>query len=199
MIAKVKRLDCLRKYAKFPQIYNESDFFYPKAFYCYTFTLPRTSINVYVKKLSQQFTQLIELLKFDTLIFLDDYKMPWRGQDNEYKPAKRALQYLIEQNVGKRFNGGLEVNLGDLSEFSKHLFWLSRCNASLPTFHYMDKGENILGYLCKYGNLHVQTLNKRIDNKFQYIIGNIEFLLVNGNCRESFSKSGRIKGRRIIV
>ncbi len=200
MINKIKRQDCLKAYSKFPQCFPEKDdFFYPKISQSYTLTLSSKTINVHVRKLSKELVDLIQLLRFDCLIFLGDYKTPWLYQDNNYKPVERAIEYLKEKKVGRRFNGGFEVNLADLYEFSIHLFWLSRCNASLPLIYFMDKKQNILGSVCKYGNVHLETFNKKTDKIFQSVLNNTGFSILDGKCYELFSKTGAIKGRRIVI
>ena len=199
MITKIKRQECLEKYPKFPQIFSEDEFYYPQVLREYVLVLPVVPINTYSAKLSQQFTLLIEHLGLDSLIFLGDYKTAWLRQDNDFKPAKKALEYLKKQGIGVRFKGGIKVSRKDLLVFSRHLFWLTRCNASLPGFHFLNNKQEILGNICKYGSVHVQTLNKRADNKLQTVIGKTEFSLLEGRCYEPFSKTGGIKGRRIIV
>jgi hypothetical protein len=199
MIAKIKRQECLEKYSKFPQIFNEDEFYYPKLIREYVLVLPIVSVDKYSSKLSQQFTLLVDYLGLDSLIFLGDYKTAWLRQDNDFKPAKKALEYLKMQGIGVRFNGGIEVSAEDLPVFSRHLFWLTRCNASLPSFHFLNNKQEILGNICKYGSVHVQTLSKRTDNKLQTVISKTEFSLLKGRCYEPFSKSGGIKGREIIV
>jgi hypothetical protein len=56
MIAKIKRQECLEKYSKFPQIFNEDEFYYPKLIREYVLVLPIVSVDKYSSKLSQQFT-----------------------------------------------------------------------------------------------------------------------------------------------
>jgi hypothetical protein len=110
MVTKVKRQECLEKYPKFPQIFSEDKFYYPHVLCEYILVLPIVSINAYSAELSQQITLLIDHLGLDSLIFLGDYKTAWLRQDNDYKPAKMALEYLKAQNVGVRFNGGIKVS-----------------------------------------------------------------------------------------
>jgi hypothetical protein len=100
----------------------------------------------------KQFTFLVSYLGLNSLIFLGEYKMARLMQDNDYKPAKEALEYLKKQNIGIRFNGGIEVSAEDLQVISRHLFWLTRCNASLPSFLFLDMKRGTLGYIYKYGS-----------------------------------------------
>ncbi|MES1197949.1 MAG: hypothetical protein ABUL41_01575 [Chitinophagaceae bacterium] len=163
MLAQINRKDCLKQYPDFPQT-NGDDFFFPKVFSSYTFTLQSKSLRGHVKNLSFELVHFILDLGYDELIFLGDSATAWLYQDNDYKPAKEALRYLKNQKIGKRFNGALIINDSDLQEFCKNLFWLTRCNASFPDIYFTDKKQNILGNICKYGSLHFYTLNRKTDN-----------------------------------
>jgi hypothetical protein len=165
MLIKIKRQDCLDRYQTFPwRSYNsqkdEEVFFYPKVYKSCILTLPSKSFKGHAKALGTEVTKLAEALHTDTLLFLGDTETPWLYQDNDYKPVKEAQAYLIASKVGKRFNGALQVNTAELPTFIKHLAWLTRCNAALPCFYFIDERQTIVGSICQYGNLHLDTLNE---------------------------------------
>ena len=75
-----------------------------------------------------------------------------------------------------------------------------RCNASLPYFYFTDSSQNILGSICKYGNLHFYTLNKQTDNLFKDAVSKTHLrYFTNANCFDQFSRNGNITGRKIVV
>ena len=75
-----------------------------------------------------------------------------------------------------------------------------RCNAVLADIYFTDPGQNIIGDLCKYGNLHLQVKTKAADINCKSIIAESKFeFLTDGNCHNKFSKSGAIAGRQIII
>jgi hypothetical protein len=205
MLIKINRQDCLRKYPSFPlRSYDydkdEEEFYYPKVFKSYILTLSSKSFKGHIKQLGAELLKLTKQFGYDYLIFLGDTELAWLHQDNEYKPAKEAQQYLIDNRIGKRFNGALQVANLELLSFVKHLSWLTRCNASLPYFHFTDKGQNFIGNICKYGNLHIDTLNEVTDKSFNVAIAKGDFKFSDGNkCFNQFGKTSAIAGRRIIV
>ena len=205
MLLKINRKDCLTKYPAFPlRSYNyakdEEELSYPKVFKSYILTLSSKTFTGHVKQLGIELTKLIKEPGYDDLIFLGDTELAWLNQNNDYKPAKEAQQYLTENKIGKRFNGALQVDRSALATFIKHLSWLIRCNASLPYFYFIDKGQNVIGNICKYGNLHIDILNKATDKLVKRSIVKSNFKYLNGNnCTNKFGKTSAIAGRRIIV
>jgi hypothetical protein len=205
MLIKINRQDCLIKFPSFPLRSYDDDkdeeiFHYPKIFKSYILTLTSKSFMGHIKQLGTELLKLTEQLGYDSLTFLGDTEFAWLHQDNDYKPAKEAQQYLVNNKIGKRFNGALQVDNSELDQFIKHISWLTRCNASLPYFHFTDKGQNIIGNICKYGNLHIATLNKTTDNLMRAFVDKSKLnYLAGNNCFTQFGKTSAIAGRRIIV
>ncbi|WP_153799476.1 hypothetical protein [Foetidibacter luteolus] len=205
MLIKINRQDCLKNYPSFPlRSYNydkdEEEFYYPEVFKSYILTLTSKSFKGHIKQLATGLLKLTKQLGYDRLIFLGDTELPWLNQDNNYKPAKEAQQYLVDNKIGKRFNGALQIESSGLQVFVKHLSWLTRCNAGLPYFHFTDKEQNIIGNICKYGNLHLDTLNEKTDTLVKAFVDASKFLILeDNNCFNQFGKANAIGGRRIIV
>jgi hypothetical protein len=205
MLTKIRRHDCLDQYQTFPlrgydYDNDEETFFYPKVFKSYILALPSKSFRGHVNALGLELTKLATALQFEALLFLGDTEIPWLYQNNDYKPVKEAQEYLTGRKVGKRFNGALQVETSELPTFIKHLAWLTRCNAALPYFHFIDKGQNIVGSICKYGNLHLDTLNEQVDKTFRQLVDSSKFDYGDKNsCYNRFSKTSAISGRRTVV
>ena len=201
MLTKINRKNCLEKYKIFPQRndYREK-YFYPETFSYDIITINSKSARGHAKAIAIEFTKLIKDIGFESLIFLGDIKIPWRYQFNDYKRVIEALQFLNDNKVDEKFNGALQIDLLLLPTFVKHLFWLTRCNASLPYFYFIDEGENIMGHLCKYGNFHINTLNEHtyllLEDKLSQ--SKFSFLDIN-NCYNQFSIRSAISGRKIII
>lgn len=206
MLIKINRQDCLYKFPSFPvreydYINEEEKFFYPKPYKSYILTLDTKSLKGHTKLLAAELTRLTKGLGFENLIFIGDDKNYWLTklslERNDYKLLKGALQYLQDNKIGKRFNGALDVANFELTEFIKHFFCLVRCDASLPYFHFMDTGQNFVGSICQYGNLHLDALNKKTDNRFNKELAKTKFQIVeDGKCFPSFSKSSMITVRQ---
>ena len=205
MLIKINRQDCLNEYPCFPlRSYDdnkdEEQFYYPKIFKSYILTLTSKSFKGHITQLGTELCKLTKQLGYDNLIFLGDTELAWLHQNNDYKPAKEAQQYLADNKIGKRFNGALLVYNSELVTFVKHLSWLTRCNASLPYFHFIDKGQNFIGNICKYGNLHIDTLNEITDRLLKTFVDKSDFKYLDGNnCYNQFGKTSAIAGRHIIM
>jgi hypothetical protein len=123
--------------------------------------------------------KLFRLVEIENLIFLGEYKRAWRYQENPYPPVQDALAYLKECKVSKKFDGALDVPISEWPIFFKHLFWLIRCNAALPTFHFMDARQTLLGSVCQYSNVHLNTLTIKAEGKLLQILGETDFVDCN--------------------
>jgi hypothetical protein len=205
MLIKINRQDCLNKYTVFPlRSYNydkdEEEFYYPKVFKSYILTLSSKTFKGHIKQLGTELLKLTKQLGFDFLIFLGDTDLAWLHQDNDYEPAKKAQQYLIDNNIEKQFNGAIQVVNAELVTFIKHLCWLTRCNASLPYINFSDKGQNFIGGICQHGNLHIETLNEATDIALKFFVDNSQFKYLDGPyCYNQFDNTSAIPGRRIIL
>lgn len=196
MLIKISRQACLSKYPCLPQRnYNpdtdEEDYSYPKVFKTYILTVASMSFKGHITQLGSALLQLTKQFNYESLIFLGDTPLAWLHQKNDYKPAKEAQDYLVTHKIGKRFNGGIQVAAHDMATFIKHISWLTRCNAALPYVYFTDKGQNIIGHICQYGNLHLDTLNEQTDNQLKKFMVVSKFTyLKDGNCSNQFGKKG---------
>jgi len=198
MYKKINRKECLDQYPIFPQSDNRNEvFFFPKIYRRYVLMLSSKTIKRHAKNLAAEVSDLIEYLKADCLIFLGDTKTPWLYQQNDFESVKSALEHLYENKIGKTFNGGLELSITGLRPFLTHLFWLARCNAAFPNIHFTDKGQQFIGNICKYGNVHLFTLNRKCDSLLKAALKKSGLtILEEEKCSDQFSKMARIKGRQ---
>jgi hypothetical protein len=196
MLKKIKRKDCLEQYPLFPQVDVSRDKYdYPNTVAGFVLAVPFKSTRGHAKALAKELLKVVNGLRIDSLIFLGDYKTAWLYQENNYKPVKAALEYLSDNNVGKRFDGGLEVYTSELPDFLVHLFWLQRCNAALPDFYFMNTDQQFVGHICKYGNLHLDIIDAAIVFSVTDAISKTEFQYTD----LSQCGGGSIQGRQIII
>jgi hypothetical protein len=175
MLTKIKRQDCLSKFPKFPQrdydkSSDEEGFFYPKIQSLYWLKLESKSSRGLTSLLATEITSLFKKLNINKLVFLGDTKRPWisrlSAERINYRPFTDAATYLTENKIGKRFNGAIEVDISSLSVFIRHFYIMTRCDASFAYFHFMDEGQNIIGYIHYSGEVRIDTLNKKTDMLF---------------------------------
>jgi len=205
MLIKIDRPEAINKFPNLPLRYynpkeDEDVFNYPKVFANHVLTLPSKSYKGQIKLLGTQLVSLANNFGYDNLIFLGDDDIPWLWRLNTNKNFQEALQYLVDNKINKRFNGALQVDTLEIPAFIKHLAWLVRTNGILPYIHFVDPGQNIIGNICQFGNLHISTKNKTTDKNFKDAIAKSPFTyLTDGSCYNKFSKTGAMKGRTITV
>jgi hypothetical protein len=195
MFTKVPRWVFLKQYRNFVTADNyHNKYFYPATFDNYILYADAKSTVGLCNKVSAGLTGLATALGYQSLNFLGDSSTPWLFREHNFKPVGTALKYLANNKVSKKFNGALNVNIADLPQFTKHLFWLVRCNGVIFSPHFSDTGFNIMGSICHYGNFHFSTLNEATDIAFNEAMDKIGLsFLVDTDCSGT-----KIPGRNII-
>jgi hypothetical protein len=205
MLIKIDRQEAITRFPNFPLRHHnpkedEEVFNYPRIFANYVLTLPSKSYKGHIKLLGTQIVSLVKNLGYDNLIFLGDEDIAWLKRFKTYPNFQEALQYLLDNKIGKHFNGALQVDTTEIPTFIKHLAWLVRTNGILPYVHFIDPGQNIIGDICQYGNLHISPKTKTADKHFKEVVAKSKFVyLPDESCYNKFSKSNSLKGRQIQV
>ncbi len=192
MLKKIKRKTFLEKYPNFIQASPyRNKYISPETFDGYILYVETKSTIGLCNKVSTELTRLLKILGYEQVTFLGDTTTPWLFRDHDYKPVKLGLNYLVNNKISKSFNGAIQVDIKDLPEFMRHLFWLVRCNGIVTYAHFSDPGFNIMGSICKYGNIHFSTLNEETDLAFNAALEKTELhISTDNNCG-----SGRIYKR----
>jgi hypothetical protein len=201
MLKKIGRQRCLDKYPSFPQVrYDKQKEEYvhsfPETFGGCILTVSSKSFRGHLSLIGKGFVSLLRQMEIDRLIFLGDSDLPWIAHKNTHPPVKAAHDFLSQNGVGEKFNGAIMVGLNSLPAFIRIVGWLTRGNA-FSQFYSMDEKQTFFASICKYGNIHMDTLNKNIEDSLGPMISNTSLeILVDGHCHDSFSKTGRIPGRK---
>lgn len=157
-------------------------------------------IDTYVEKLAETIVMLSDRLNWKAVIFLLDYSTPWLSQKNDYKPVKKAIDYLKRIRVNNNFIGGFKASGQDLNELTKNLFWLIRCNGALPSCYFSGVDTDFTANICKFGNIHFHFYSEQDKIEVGIIAAELGMTDIStGECVENFSASSTIKGRQIIV
>lgn len=205
MLIKINRQEAINNFPVLPLRHydkknDEEVFNSPKVFANYVLTLPSKSYRGHQKLLGTQIAFLVKNLGYNHLVFLGDIDIAWLKRLDTYESFQEALQYLVDNKIGKRFNGALQVDVNELQRFIKNLSWLVRTNGIVQYVHFTDPGQNIVADICQYGNVHISTKNKTADERFKDIVSKSRFTyLTDTNCTNKFSKSNAIKGKTIMV
>jgi hypothetical protein len=157
------------------------------------------SIEEYVGNLTVAICSLCKQMGWRQVTFILEYPVPWLSQENDYTPAKNATDYLKSIGIESAFEGAIQIQQHEeIAKFIGHLFWLSRCNASLPTCRFSGDKADVIFFICKDGNLHLETFSESTKQQIISLALKIDLLAVE-DCFPSFSEVDLIEGRQIIV
>lgn len=196
MIQQIKRKKCLATYPIFPlRTYNEDiedyDYFYPNTFSNYTLILKSKTYKRHFKNLGKELLSLSTGLKSLNFIFLGDEKLAWRFRDGKYENFKKGMDYLASAGIKKAFAGGLVVGGEHMVQFVKHLANLVAINGLIQYVHFTDEFQSIVGSICKYGHIHISTVNKNSDDLFKHAVSATKFEFLDGKCYPQFDVKRR--------
>lgn len=168
MLAQIKRQECLDRFPKFPtrvldKVLDDFIEYFPESHSYYVLTSGHKTFKGRINHLGQEISRIAKKMGYSSLIFLGNEDIPWRYRDSDFKPAKTALDYLVHNKVGKRFNGALQVDVLKIPLFVKNLAWLTRCNTVLPYVYFTDPEHSIIGHICQYSNLHINLFNVEVE------------------------------------
>ena len=173
---------------------------FPETYSSVILTTEFSTFKGQISQIGKGLDKMCRFLGSAELIVMGDSTVPWLRQNSSYPPVAKAIRYLQGLKLGPRYNGALVLRNNEIREFVQHLAWLTRCNASLPYFYFIDSNKVLLGHLCKYGNIHLHLLDQSKKGLFgEAIVSSGLKLSTENNCQERFSKSGAIKARKIIL
>jgi hypothetical protein len=182
MLKKINRKTFLEKYPGFIQDNPyRNKHISPETFDNYILYVEAQSTIGLCNSLSKELTKLLKALNYESVAFLGDTTVPWLFREHDYKPVKRGLDYLVANKISKSFNGAIQVDIEDMPEFIKHLFWLVRCNGIVFYAHFSDPEFNIMVSICQYGNIHFSILNKKTDILFNEALEKTGLHCLEGN------------------
>ncbi len=148
------------------------------------FISPKTSTYEYLYDIAHFLKNIMKHFNEEYLMILGVENTPWLYQDHDYEPVKKALHYL-RNNIEKDFNGGFLLKENELNEFIPHLFWLIRCNASLPYFYFSFPNMDTVFSLCQYGVLHFLFYDEKQMEEIFDLLSSMNFVEVT-QCKVPF-------------
>lgn len=196
MIRKIARRRFLKEYPDFPIVsYYRNKYFFPDTYGHYILYVEAKSTIGLCKNIAGELLKLIRGLNYQQVVCLGDQSTPWLFREHYYKPVKEGLNYLVQKNASKSFNGAFQIDLTDLQEFLRNIFWLVRCNGIVFIPHFSDRDFNIIVSVCQYGNIHFSTLNETADLAFNNVIQQTALYISEDNKCHSFKIKHRISTR----
>jgi len=184
MLLRIAREVCLAKYRNFPlspfdvNTYEEF-FYYPKIISGGWYYLHSNTKREFSNILKMEFTKLIRACKFESLIFFGDKTTPWvtklSAKRTDYVSIIKAIEYFEINQLGKKFNGGVQVGITDLPEFIKHFYSIVRSDASFHGFYFSDENQKLLGSIHYSGEVLFQTLDLEFNSQFEKYLRSTQF------------------------
>lgn len=161
------------------------------------YNLDFKDIFIYSIEIGKILEQLSNALNSE-LIFILDYNVPWLSQENDFEPVIKASNYLREIGTNEEFSGAYKLSGDELAEFVANLFWIIRCNASLPYCWFSTESHQFIGDVFKHGNLHFHTYSEEIKKQLESFAKQNSLIEID-DCVEGFTGDGGIEGRQIII
>ncbi|MCB0507669.1 MAG: hypothetical protein R2739_09235 [Chitinophagales bacterium] len=156
-------------------------------------------IETFTVKLSEHLKCIFQFINSRKIFVLSHLKLDLFGnKSNKYAPLENAYQKL-EKLVGcNSFSETLVFDIENLQEIIEILFWIIRCDPSVPEYiSLFDENEQLSIFLCKYGNIHLAEFNKeQLTNHQLEILG---WSIIEGQETDNFSDNGKIIGRQLKV
>ncbi|RYF21773.1 MAG: hypothetical protein EOO42_09960 [Flavobacteriales bacterium] len=195
MLKQTKRQECLNNFSTFPlreydKKKDQEIFHYPDIHSFYWLKLQVDTEIQLKKKLANELVSLYTELGVDKLTFLCDFKSTWITRNSkdrtDYKQLSDAIKYLRDKKVSLKFNGGITVGVLNLREFLEHFYILTRCDGLFSYYHFIDDNQDFIGYVNYDGEIRIDIVNKKADERF-----------IRAIRKTNFEDTGREKANRI--
>ncbi|MCR9124401.1 MAG: hypothetical protein NXH91_19240 [Phyllobacteriaceae bacterium] len=142
------------------------------------------------------FSALCEALRCDEIAILPITRTPILVQHNEHSAA--AHKTLEGLGLKPDFDGAIVGPPDTIVPLVAPLFRIARCDAGAPYIVFGLKGAAIAGAFCKYVNFHFDSYDGRDSARLLDALARCGFVVAqDGICRERFSATGTIQGRRL--
>lgn len=136
------------------------------------------TMEEYLYLFPREFINLIDCIGINRVIIALGKYCDWFCQKNRYKPVKQAMDELKKITISKTYFGAFEVSSNSLFDLINILFWLGRCNASLPYIHIISEEKKLAFLICKYGNLHIDIYSEDMERKIREICTTSSFQII---------------------
>ena len=188
MLQKIKRRQCLESYPNFPQRHydksiDEDIFNYPDIVAHYWLRLEAKTAIQRKKSLAIEIVKLYKGLGIERLIFLCDADTTWITRNSnkrtDLKQVVKAVEYLKNNKIGIRFNGGVIVEMSELNEFLEHFYVLTWTDALFSYYSFIDESQSIIGYIHYDGEVKINPITENAKTKFLGVVHKTEFIDAN--------------------
>ncbi len=162
-------------------------------------SLNHSEIKTFTAILAAKLLELYNAIGATEFYVLGHIKMDLFGnRANKFKPLADSYKKL-ERIVGKKtYDEAFHFDITHLRDFVEILFWLERCDPSVPEFIFLfDRDERTNIYLSKYGNVYLTEFEE--ETLTEERLRSMGWAIVDGEEFDNFSSDGRIGGRQIVL
>ncbi len=190
MLQKIKRDICIIKYRKLPLIAydkkeNDEVCFFPQHQSCHWIKYDKALNRSNNRNLKAEFIQLLQNLNIEDLIFFGATNQPWiskfTSKRTDHKTLVKSLSYFKSHKIWRKFNGGVAVNINDMSQFFTHFYTLTKCDGSFFDYYFIDQNEYFLFYLHYSGEIEVRIQTKKSAKQFHEQVKKMRFIIRSKN------------------
>ncbi len=160
---------------------------------------PHDNIDTYTSTLSKKLLHLLKKLHTKELYIVSGLKNNLTGaKRNKYKPLKDSVIRFEKLSGIENYDEAFELDLDDLPQCIETFFWLQRCDPSSPEFlYFVDKSDRFAFNICRYGNIHITEFEEELITT--ELLDKQGWEIITERCREKFSESTAIKGRKLNI
>ncbi len=161
--------------------------------------LDHTVINTYTSVLSRKLRELFQSINATEFYVLSHLKLDLFGnRENNFAALANAYKKLERLTGQTSYNEAFQLHINDLDMLIDCLFWIIRCDPSVPEYIFLfDKNEKLGLFLCKYGNIHLTEIGNAQLTKEQLTA--MGWQVIEGQEYDRFSDDGAIEGRQIKI
>lgn len=157
-----------------------------------------TQLEGFTDILTQKLDGLLSTLDVEELILMPYLRLDLFGNRNNDHPllvaAYKKLETLLHTNTWLE---AVCIPRKDMGEIIAALFWMIRCDPSLPEYIFLfDANEKLEFFLCRYGNIHLTELGEQ--KLHPQLLPSLGWQLIEGPETDPFSEDGVIEGRELI-
>jgi len=175
-------------------------YFLPKVQRCYSLMLSSKTRKGYAGNIAKEVVSLIQALGSEALLFIGEAEIRSLYQENDQPTERSSLPCLSEKKIGRKFTGRFEIPSNELPSFLTDLILLMHCNATAPVVNFLDKDKHFTGSICKHGNIHFFTLDKKCDTRLSNALRKSSFAIIQEDkCYDQFAKTAPVKEKETLL
>ncbi|UWX68210.1 hypothetical protein NZD85_06335 [Empedobacter stercoris] len=164
----------------------------------FNLSINHSVLDTFPKKLSERINCLFDFLNVEQFIIISHLKLDLFGNtEHDYDKVKNSYEQLKKITLSESYKEAILADKKDLPELIDILFWLERCDGSLPEYiFWFDTNERFCFHLCQYGKVHIiDFTNGNLLNNEQ--LAELQFEIVEDRCYDQFTEESRIENRKL--